>query len=159
MSCEIQPARRKRPTQLADQRHRISAIFGPKLALLGPKMHILGQKFNSFGTITVQLTINRLAGCYKASNGQNGPFGGQKSSFLAQNQFFGDVIQIFCCHHGGTPKRQLFCVDCVARRASGRPPGPIFGPKMCIFLLYAHITPIFWARTDPTQWDHNFPTS
>ena len=23
---------------------------------------------------------------------------------------------------------------------------PIFGPKICIFLRYAHITPIFWVR-------------
>ena len=35
----------------------------------------------------------------------------------------------------------------------------IFDPKISIFLRYTHITPLFWARTDPTQWDHNFPTS
>ena len=33
----------------------------------------------------------------------------------------------------------------------------IFGPKICIFLPYTHITPIFWAQTDPTQWDHETP--
>ena len=43
--------RRNRPTQLADQNIRISAICRPKLALSGPKMQILGQKFNSFGTM------------------------------------------------------------------------------------------------------------
>ena len=42
----------------------------------------------------------------------------QKSSFLAQNRFFWDYVQTFCYHHDGTPKRQPFCVDCVARRAS-----------------------------------------
>ena len=58
-----------------------------------------------------------------------------------------------------TTKRHHFCVDPVARRASGRPPGPDFGPKICIFLRYAYITPIFLGRTDPTQWDHKSPIS
>ena len=35
----------------------------------------------------------------------------------------------------------------------------LMSAKICIFLRYTHITPIFWVRTDPTQWDHNFPTS
>ena len=87
-----------------------------------------------------------MAGCSVKINW----FLGQKCSLLAQNQFFGDIIQIFWCHHGGPLKGQLFCYDWVARRFSKRPPGPIFGPKICIFLRYAHITPIFWARTDPT---------
>ena len=39
------------------------------------------------------------------------------------------------------------------------PKNSIFGQKICFFLRYTHITPLFWARTDPTQWDHNFPTS
>ena len=38
-------------------------------------------------------------------------------------------------------------------------PGPDFGPKICIFLRYAYITPIFLGRTDPTQWDHKSPIS
>ena len=54
-------------------------------------------------------------------------------------------MQLFCYHHDRTTKRQHFCVDPVARRASGRPPGPDFGPKICIFLRYAYITPIFWV--------------
>ena len=36
---------------------------------------------------------------------------------------------------------------------------PIFGPKICIFLRYAHITPIFWGQMDPNQWDHKSPIS
>ena len=86
-------------------------------------------------------------------------FLGQKSSFLALGQFFGDIIQKILYHHDWTQKRQKFCVDPVARRASGRPPGPIFGPKICIFLRYTHITPIFWGQTNPTQWDHKSPIS
>ena len=39
------------------------------------------------------------------------------------------------------------------------PKNSIFGQKICFFLRYTHITPLFWARTDPTQRDHNFPTS
>ena len=35
----------------------------------------------------------------------------------------------------------------------------IFGPKICIFLRYAHITPIFWGQMDPNQWDHKSPIS
>ena len=31
--------------------------------------------------------------------------------------------------------------------------------KICIFLRYTHITPIFWGQTDPTQWDHKSPIS
>ena len=46
-------------------------------------------------------------------------FPGQKCSFLAQNPFFSEIVQIFCHHHDWTPKRQHFCVDPVARRASG----------------------------------------
>ena len=84
---------------------------------------------------------------------------GQKCSFLAQNPFFCQKVHFFCYHHDQTTKRQHFCVNPVARRASGRPPGPNFGPKICIFLRYAYITPIFLGRTDPTQWDHKSPIS
>ena len=31
--------------------------------------------------------------------------------------------------------------------------------KICIFLRYTHITPLFWAQTDPTWWDHISPIS
>ena len=86
-------------------------------------------------------------------------FWGQKCCFSAQNPFFSDIVQNFCYHHDWTPKRQHFCVDPVARRAAGRPPGPIFGPKICVFLRYAYITPIFSAPTHPTQWDNNLPIS
>ena len=56
-------------------------------------------------------------------------FSGQKCSFWAQNPFFPKSSTFFCHHHDWTPKRQHFCVDPVARRASGRPRGPIFGRK------------------------------
>ena len=35
----------------------------------------------------------------------------------------------------------------------------IFGLKICFFLRYTNITPLFWARTDPTWWDHISPIS
>ena len=54
------------------------------------------------------------------------------------------------CSFWPAPYRQHFCVDPVARRASGRLPGPVFN---------ATKPPIFLARTDPTQWDHKFPIS
>ena len=82
---------------------------------------------------------------------------GPKMRFLAQNPFFSEMVQIFCYYHDWTPNRQNFCVDPVARRASGWLPGPIFCPKFCIFLRYTYETPIFLAQTDPTQWDHKSP--
>ena len=39
------------------------------------------------------------------------------------------------------------------------PKNSIFGQKICFFLRYTHLTPLFWARTDPTQWDHISPIS
>ena len=39
------------------------------------------------------------------------------------------------------------------------PKNCIFGPKFCIFLRYTYETPIFSARTVPTQWDHKSPIS
>ena len=61
---------------------------------------------------------------------QSGPFWAQKCSFLAQNQFFLDILQLFCYHHDGTPKRQLFCVDRIAGQAPGGVEGLNFGPKL-----------------------------
>ena len=91
--------------------------------------------------------------------GPNADFWAKNAGFLAQSKFFSDIVQIFRHHYDWTHKRQHFCVDPVARRASGRPPGPDFGPKICIFLRYAYITPIFSGPTDPTQWDHKSPIS
>ena len=69
---------------------------------------------------------------------------GQKCSFLAQNHFFSEMVQILCYYHDWTTNRQHFCVDPVARQASGWLPGPIFCPKFCIFLRYTYETPFFW---------------
>ena len=86
-------------------------------------------------------------------------FGAKNAVFSAPNPFLRDAIQLFCHFHDGTPKRQGFCVEPVAQWASGRPPRPIFGPKIFIFLCYIHITPIFWGCTNPTQWNHKSPIS
>ena len=32
-----------------------------------------------------------------------------------------------------------------------------FWPKNLLFLCYTHTTSLFWARTDPIQWDHFSP--
>ena len=61
---------------------------------------------------------------------QSGPFWAQKCSFLAQNQFFVDILQLFCYHHDGTPKRQPFCVDRIAGQAPGGGGGARFWPKI-----------------------------
>ena len=57
-----------------------------------------------------------------------------KMQFYGTKSIFFGNRPIFCYHQDWTPKRQHFRVDPVARRASGRPPGPIFGPKICILL-------------------------
>ena len=62
----------------------------------------------------------------------------------------------------GHQKDILFVLTALHGRLSGNHQKQfqtIFGPKLCIFLHYAHITPNSWALVDPTQWDHNFPTS
>ena len=54
-----------------------------------------------------------------------------KMHFFGPNPFFPRKLSNFFYHHDWTPIRKHFCVDPVARRASGRPPGPIFCPKFC----------------------------
>ena len=56
-------------------------------------------------------------------------------------------------------KRQLVCVDIVARRASWLPPGPNFCQKICIFFTLHPYNPYIWDQTDPTQWNDIFPIS
>ena len=76
--------------------------------------------------------------------------------------FFGDILQIFCYHHDGTPKRQSFCVDRMAGWSPGGRQGPFLAKKLPeneIFLRYTLITHLFGSQTDPTQWDHNIPIS
>ena len=158
--------------------------FGPKNSIFGPQKGHFGQSGPRNGppsgqTATYRKTEGiqsylRIWGTYDPiESGPSEPkkwgfhrcsvkkcrISGQKCSFLAQNPFFAESVQLFCYHHDRTTKRQHFCVDPVARRASGRPPGPDFGPKICIFLRYAYITPIFSGPTDPTQWDHKSPIS
>ena len=41
----------------------------------------------------------------------------------------------------------------------GAAAGAHFWPKICFFLRYAYITPIFWCQTDLTQWGHISPIS
>ena len=51
--------------------------------------------------------------------GPNADFRAKYAVFLARNPFFLEIVQIFCYHQDWTPKRQHFCVDLVARWASG----------------------------------------
>ena len=41
----------------------------------------------------------------------------------------------------------------------GAAAGAHFWPKICFFLRYDYITPIFWCQTDLTQWGHISPIS
>ena len=61
---------------------------------------------------------------------QNGPFWAQKCCFWARNQFFVDILQIFCCHHDRAPKRQHFCVYHNAGQATGGVKEPFFVAKI-----------------------------
>ena len=69
----------------------------------------------------------------------------EKCSFMAQNPFFSEMVQICCNYHDWTPNRQHFCVDPVARRALGQLPGPIFCPKFCPFLALHLWNPHFFG--------------
>ena len=79
----------------------------------------------------------------------------QKCIFLAPNPFL-EMVQFCCYYHYWTPNRQHFCVDPVARRASGRLLGPIFARNSAFFGAKT-IKPHFLAQTDTTQWDHTAP--
>ena len=50
---------------------------------------------------------------------------GPKMHFFGPKSIFSNIVHIYCHHYDWTHKRQLFCVDPVARQASGRPLGPI----------------------------------
>ena len=50
-------------------------------------------------------------------------------------------------------------LDAFSKKMDFGPKKCIFGPKFCIFLRYTYETPIFLARTVPTQWDHKSPIS
>ena len=50
-------------------------------------------------------------------------------------------------------------LDAFGKKMDFGPKNCIFGPKFCIFLRYTYETPIFSARTVPTQWDHKSPIS
>jgi len=158
--------------------------FGPKNSIFGPQKGHFGQLGPQNGppsgqtgtyrkTEGIQSYLRIWRSCHPIESGPSEPKKGwfhrcsvKNAEFRAKNavfwpkiHFFAKSVQLFCYHHDRTTKRQHFCVDPVARRASGRPPGPDFGPKICIFLRYAYITPIFLGRTDPTQWDHKSPIS
>ena len=50
-------------------------------------------------------------------------------------------------------------LDAFGKKMDFGPKNCIFGPKFSIFLRYTYETPIFSARTVPTQWDHKSPIS
>ena len=96
---------------------------------------------------------------------QSGPFGVQKRSFLARNQFFVNSLKKIVTIMTGHLKNNLFVLTALQGGlwgGGGGAPRPLFGPKMARksdFLHYTHITHPFWSQTDSTQWDHNFPIS
>ena len=122
----------------------------------------LSRVASGYGGLMIPLSrvrTTRKNGGFIGVSVKNAEFWAENAVFWPKIHFFAKSVQLFCYHHDRTTKRQHFCVDPVARRALGRPPGPNFGPKICIFLRYAYITPIFLGRTDPTQWDHKSPIS
>ena len=75
-------------------------------------------------------------------------FFGPKSIFLPK------VSNYFVTIMTGQQKDNIFVLITLQGGPRGSRRGPDFGPKICIFLRYAYITPIFLGRTDPTEWDH-----
>ena len=76
---------------------------------------------------------------------------------LKDNLFVLTALQGGLLPENWTPKRQKFCVDPVAQRASGRPPGPIFGPKICMFLHLRN--PHFFGLDGSDRTNHKSPIS
>ena len=94
-----------------------------------------------------------LAGRFMAAIAQRGPFGVQKCCFLAPNQFFVDSLKKDCYNHDGTPKRQPFCVVCIACwSAGGRQSVPFLGSKLALIAKSGPFDMIF--RLKPS--DSNF---
>ena len=106
--------------------------------------------------------FGRSAGLFLGPIAQNGPFWAQKCCFWAQNPFFVGILQIFCYYHDWAPKRQCFHVYHNAGQAPGGCKDMFLAqnwPQNQICLRYTHITYLFWAQTDSTQWDHKSPIS
>merc|ERR1719209_2495763 len=69
---------------------------------------------------------------------KNAEFRAENEVFWPKIHFFAKSVQLFCYHHDRTTKRQHFCVDLLARRASGGRRGPILARKSAFF----YATPI-----------------
>ena len=69
-----------------------------------------------------------------------------RGGFLPKCIFCGQ-LQKNCNNHDGTPKRQTFCVDCIAGWSAGGSPGS-FWPKNLIFFLNLQYCMIlnFWLQ-------------
>ena len=83
------------------------------------------------------------------------PFLGPKTLILAWNLFFVDSLKKIVTIMTGHLKDNRIA-------GWGGRQGPFLAqncPKNLIFLHYTHITNLFWAQTDMTQWDHIFPIS
>ena len=94
--------------------------------------------------------FGRSAGRFMAPIAQSGPFWAQKRCFLARNDFFVDSLKKICYHHDRTPKRQPFCVDCIAGWSPGGRQGPLLAqkwPENLIFLRYTYKIPFFGPPT------------
>ena len=66
--------------------------------------------------------------------------------FLAQNQSFGDTIQYFWCHYGGTPKDNFFALTALHGGPWGGRRGPFLAQKPVLFYATPISPPFFGLR-------------
>jgi len=109
------------------------------------------------GPISDALGLSRAV--FLAGIAQSGPFWAQKRCFFGPKSFFCGQPQKNCYNIDRTPKRQPFCVDCIAGWSPAGRPGPVLAqnwPKNLFLLRFTYITHLcIWSQSDPTQWDHN----
>ena len=89
---------------------------------------------------------------------QNGPFGPKSAVFWPEIYFLWTSSIFFVTIMTGHQKDNIFVLIMLLDKLLGGYKGPFLARKSD-FLRYTHITPHFWAQTDPTQWDHKFPIS
>merc|ERR1719209_1238451 len=149
-------------------------VLGQKTAFLDPKRATLGNRGHEtasqaakrpptgkpkvsratpgHGGPTIPLSRDRPSRKNGGSIGaaqKNAEFRAENAVFWPKIHFFAKSVQLFCYHHDRTTKRQHFCFDPVARRASGRPQVPDFGPKICIFFTLRLYNPHFFGSAGP----------
>ena len=105
------------------------------------------------------MAIWPLGGPFHGPDCSKWPFLGPKFLFFGPKSIFcGQPPFVLLPSWRDTKKTTFLCWSCCWTNSWGDT-RVRFWPENLIFLRYTHITPHFWAQTDPTRWDHKFPIS